>query len=93
MTLVWQIVCETYCEAWTANGGCYTIMRSGFAGHYRARYLPPRSRLGIPLWQEVGYARSMAKVKAQCEQHHAKMARNAMARTKTETQSVKLADG
>jgi hypothetical protein len=73
MTLVWQIEREADCEAWTANGGCYTIMSSEFAGHYSARYLPPpsrrRNKLGI--WQEVGWARSMAKVKAQCEQHFA----------------------
>jgi hypothetical protein len=84
MKLVWRIEREAYCKAWTASGGCYTIM-IGFTGHYSAQYLPPpsrrRNKLGI--WQEIGYARSIVKVKAKCEQHHAKMARNAMARTKS----------
>jgi len=78
MTLIWQEVGEAYCEAWTANGGCYTIM-SAPLGHYRARYRPPpsrrRNKLDIPLWQEVGWG-SMVEAKAQCEQHFANKAPN-----------------
>jgi len=87
MTLIWQEVGEAYCEAWTGNGGCYTVM-SASLGHYRARYRPPpsrrRNKLGVPLlWQAVGYARSMAKAKAQCEQHFAN--RSSQLRSQLET--------